>query len=377
MSGNVPDRKMGLLIAQCRRIPELLTLFIIGVSLVVSACSKEEPEQAPVARPIKMLTVGNASTGGVREYPGKITAEQHADMAFEVHGKLIDFPVKEGQEVSKGTVLARLDPRDFRANRDAARARRNAAKADYERYRDLYERDAASRQDLDVARRNYEVEQANLRTAQKALEDATLKAPFAGVVAKKLVDDPPVNVQAKQAVLVLQDDSSLKIVVNIPERDMAQATPGLSLEERAARSKSTVIVSSFPDRRFPAKLREFATTADPTTRTFEVTLAFENPPDISIAPGMTAKVVVTVSPDKGQSSPVVMIPANAVLSDDTGKAFVWRVDPASMQVQRAPVELGELSGAQTEIRSGLANGDMIAISGVHQLRDEMPVRRLD
>lgn len=350
---------------------------LVWVCLFLSGCGEKETEKASVARPVKMLTIGSMTAGGTREYPGEVSAAQNADMAFEVSGKIIEFPVKEGQEVAKGTLLARLDPRDFVAARDAAMARRNAAKADYERYQDLYERDATSRQELDVARRNYEVAQADLRTAQKAVEDTYLKAPFAGQLAKKLVEDPPINVQARQAVLILQDDSSLKININLPERDWAAAKPGLSLAQRTARAKPEVVISSLPDRKFSARITEIATTADPDTRTYGATLAFENPADVTIRPGMTAKVMVTFPHEGEESMGAISLPASAVLSDDKGAAFVWRVDPASMTVQQTPVVMGELSGNLVGIESGLSNGDLVAISGVRQLRDGMLVRKLD
>lgn len=362
----------------CRDLSARTAIFsLVWVCLFLSGCGEQEIEKAAVARPVKMLTIGDMGAGGTREYPGEVSAAQNADMAFEVSGKIIAFPVKEGQEVTKGTLLAQLDPRDFNSARDAVAARRNAAKADYERYQDLYERDATSRQQLDVARRNYEVAQADLRTAQKAVEDTTLKAPFDGKMAKKLVEDPPVNVQAKQPVLILQDVSSLKININIPERDWAKARPGLTLAQRTANAKPMVVISSIPDRKFPATLTEAATTADPDTRTYQATLAFENPKNVNIHPGMTAKVVVTLPDDGAKTARTISLPASAVLSDDKGAAFVWKVDPASMTVQQTPVVMGELSGMQVGIESGLSNGDLVAISGVHKLRDGMLVRKLE
>ena len=71
------------------------------------------------------------------------------------------------------------------------------------------------------------------------------------------------------------------------------------------------------------------------------------------------------------------IPANATVSDDEGKPFVWRVDPSSMRVHPAPLELGELSGSEVSVLGGLSDGDLIAISGVHQLREGMAVRRFE
>lgn len=344
-----------------------------GLNLILLGCGDKEPAATePVARPIKIVTIGG-SEGGTREYPGTIEPVQHADMAFEVSGKIIELPVNEGQEVKKGEVLARLDPRDFQANLDAEVANRNAAKADYERMRDLYERDAVSKQELDVARRNYEVAASKVKTTKKAVEDSYLRAPFAGKIAKKLVNDFQ-NVRAKDPVLILQDESSLKVVINIPERDAVLANPDLSLEQKNARVKPRVVLTALPDKQYPAAIFEYSTAADPITRTFEVSLAFTNPPDINISPGMTARVIGSI-PKHARRSGGISLPATAVTADKQGKAFVWRVDPKTMKVSAVPVVTGELRGDEIDIRSGLQQGDLIAVSGVHQLREDMLVRQ--
>ena len=134
-----------------------------------------------------------------------------------------------------------------------------------------------------------------------------------------------------------------------------------------------MIISAIPNRTFPAQIKEFASKADPETRTFQVTLIFDSPEDVSVLPGMTARVRV-----KSQAlSEKVRIPATAALTDENGKTFVWKLDPDSMTVRRTPVELGPLSGSEVEVHTGLSKGDQVAISGVHQLREGMVVRRFE
>jgi RND family efflux transporter MFP subunit len=151
----------------------------------------------------------------------------------------------------------------------------------------------------------------------------------------------------------------------------------MSLEERTAHVKPIVIVTALPDRSFPAQITEYSTTADPVTRTFSATLRFDPPDDVNIKPGMTATVRVHIQPDapaaRGGSN--VSIPASAAITDETGQAFVWLVEPGSMTVKRNPVTLGSLSGDRVFVTGGLASGQQIAITGVHHLRDGMLVRR--
>lgn len=339
-------------------------------------CGEEPAPVVPVARPVKILTIGTQGAVETLEYSGTITAAQHSEMAFEVPGKITDFPVVEGQVVKKGDLLVRIDPRDMAALADVDTAKVGLAKAEYERMKKLFEADVASQQELDRAKRAYEVSVARSKGSTKGLEDTQLLALFDGIIAKKLVRDFE-NVRAKQPVLILQDTTNLKIEVTIPEADAVRTVPNLTLEQRTARIKPIVIVTALPDRSFPAHITEFSTTADPVTRTFGATLRFDPPDDVSIKPGMTATVRIHLS-SRAQiaaGAAEISIPASAAITDETGQAFVWVIEPGSMAVKRTPVQLGNLSGTRVFVPSGLVSGQQIAISGVHQLRDGMIVRR--
>jgi RND family efflux transporter MFP subunit len=350
-----------------------LTAVALGLVTAALGCSEEPAPPPPVARPVKILTVGGAGVGGSLEFPGKISPTQNAEPAFEVPGKIIEFPVNESQALEEGDVIARLDPRDYQSEVDKATANARKTEVDLQRYRTLYEKGVNPKSDLDGAQRRYEVTLAELKTAQKALEDSVLRAPFSGTVAKKLVADFQ-NVQAKQPIVVLQDESTLQIEVAIPERDFARMTPGLSNEERTRRGNPQVSLSSIPGRSFPARVKEFSTTADPVTRTFTATFEFNPPADVTILSGMTAKITLSPRGAAVEGSDLA-IPARAVVTEANGEAFVWVVDPASMKVARTPVVVGGLAGEDILIRSGLSNGQQIAVSGVHELTDGAEVRR--
>ncbi len=346
-----------------------------AVLLATTACKEAPVEQAPTTRPVKMLTIGGTQSGGELEYPGMVGAAKEAEVAFEVAGRITSLPIEEGQRVKKGAVLARLDARDYQSSVDAANADLNAARAEYDRVRALFARSAVSRQELDAARRNKEVSETSVQRARKALEEARLVAPFAGTIARKLVDEFQ-NVQAKQPVVLLQDDSSLEIRIAIPEGDLGRVRPGLDPKDASVETNPMVEISSFPGRKFPARMKSFSTAADPATRTFAATFRFERPTDIVIRPGMTARLTATL-PDAGGDSAAgaVLIPSNAVRNDGDG-SFVWLVD-GSMSVSPRKVEIGELVGSQVKIVSGLSAGDVIATSGVQQLREGVVVRRFE
>ncbi|MGD8843480.1 MAG: efflux RND transporter periplasmic adaptor subunit [Gammaproteobacteria bacterium] len=350
----------------------LFPALIVGcAALFAGGCEKPPAEQKTEVRPVKILTVQASGPTGQREYPATIKATQQADMGFEVPGRMEEFLVKEGQLVHKGDVLARLDDRDYQYELEKARANQRKALADLNRSLSIYREDpgAISTGAIDSDRRAKEVTDASVQQAEKAVEDTILRAPFDGYVARKLVEDFA-NVQAKEPVLILQDVSELEVEVSVPERDMVGGERTNDMDELTARVKPEVSLTSMPGLNFPARIKEFATTADPGTRTFQVTLIFDVPDDVSIFPGMTARVHARVA--NGNN---IRVPVGAVVSNAQYQAFVWKVDPDSMTVSPAPVELGDMQEDEVEISSGLQGGDMIAVSGLRYLQDGMQVRR--
>jgi RND family efflux transporter MFP subunit len=343
---------------------------------LVAACGQETVERPEVVRPVKTQVFGAAGLGSGLEYSGVVQATREADLSFEVPGRVVEFPVVEGQRVRTGTLLARLDPRDYEAQRDAAAAERNAAEADYTRYQELYAAAAVSLQELEVRQRNFQVSDARLRTADKTVTDTRLLAPFDGQVARTIVNELE-QVQARQPVLFFVDDSGLEVLINIPESDALRGTRYLSSAAAMADLNPRVTVSTLPGVTFPARLAEFASAADPVTRTFAATFAFAPPDDAAIRPGMTARIVLSAPAEPGEvSATSASLPVVSVMADDQGAPFVWRIDPTTMRVSQVPVQVGTVFGGEIAVTGGLEPGDLIAVSGVHNLRPGMQVREV-
>jgi RND family efflux transporter MFP subunit len=354
----------------------VLLISVSSVAVLVG-CERQTVEREPVVRPVRILTIGAGSEGRSLSYSGQLRAGETAELGFEVPGRIIELPVNEGQTVNQGDMLARLDPADFQSQLDQAEAHFRQTEATYERFKEIVDRGAVSRQELDLRRRNFEVARAELATARKALSDTRLIAPFSGIIGRRLVDNF-VNVQAKQGVVILQDLTYLEVVIAIPEQDWARADPNLSKEERTDLVRPMVSVSMIPDRSFPARIQEVATVADPVTRTFDVIAEMDNPGDVSLLPGMTANITITV-PESGTAANAPLgyaIPANAVLADEQGVPTVWKVNPDTMTVSRVPVQLGAPAGNIIRVLGGLQAGDRIATTGVHNLREGMQVSEL-
>ena len=367
MEPSVPSRIVLL-------VPLLLTL------VLVSSCKKEEVvERVSPPRPIKIYRLSGQLGSTRPDYPGRIKSKKVVELAFDVDGLIIDWNVEEGQQVRKGQILSRVDPRDYQAQAEAARARLRLADAEYRRESKLFASGSGTQRDLDVATRSRDVSRAELRIQQKALEDTKLRATFDGVIARKLVTDFR-NVAAREPVLLLQDESMMEVVVDVPERDLAgdkaRSSADFDLARWNAEAKPMVELSSVPGRQFPVTLSELATAADPNTRTFRATFTMEKPEGVGVLSGMTAKLVLTglltTAPDD------FLVPAAAVVADSQDEPFVWLVDEESMSVSKRPVTVGKITGGdRIVVTEGLEGGEAIAMTGVHLLTEGRVVTEME
>ncbi|HEY8159092.1 MAG TPA: efflux RND transporter periplasmic adaptor subunit [Methylobacter sp.] len=362
-------------------------LVICTVSLaLLSACGQsEEPvKTVETIRPVKLMKVGGSLAGKTRKLPGTVRAADRVDLAFQVPGTLVELPVKEGQTVKKGTLVARIDPRDYETNlRNAegvlAKAEAGLAYtiAEYKRYVKVKETDAGAVSDSivslklaaeKVARADLQSAKATVAAAKDQLEYTRLKAPFDGVIAQKYVDNFK-EVQAKEAVLSLQNVTDVEVIIDVPELMIAPI--------RKTLPRFYAEFTADPNRRFELRIKEFATQADSVTQTYRVVLAMPAPTGIRVLPGMTVDVAIEFT-EEAEAGAEILIPAIAVFADNAGHSQVWVVDPQTNKVQRRAVTTGDLSGSDSiRIVSGLNADETIAISGVSTLSEGQTVRVLE
>ena len=365
----------------------LRTVFLISLlALLLCSCGKKGAEKAEAiaVRPIKLMTVGSDLTGQTRKLPGTVRATKRVDLAFQVSGPLIELPVKEGQRVNRGDLIARIDPQDFETslrNAKGALARAKAsldyAVAEYQRFRNVKATDAGAVSDSQVhlkftaqavAQAGLQSAEAGLAAAQDQLDYTRLRAPFTGLIARRLVDNYQ-EVAVKQPIVSLQNMTDIEVLVDVPESMMAPI--------RAAKPRLYADFASDPTRQFDLKIKEMALLADSMTQTFQVVLVMPAPAGIRILPGMTATVSIEfakVPEDEGG----IIVPAVAVWADDAGHSMVWVVDTKTMAVHRRAVTTGDLTGTDSiKITAGLAPEEVIAISGVSKLQEGQVVRKLE
>src|SRR5215467_5685116 len=281
----------------------------------------------------------------------------------------------------------------------AAEAKLENTKIEFDRYARLLQSSAVSRSDYDLAQTNYRVAQEEEQAARQIVEkgaaarkedieaqegvvsgleaklseasvqfrDSTLRAPYNGIIAQRLVNEGQ-PIAPNTPVVKFQDDDEVDVVMDVPEKFMAneiRQAAGLSMAAK---------FSGAPDLEFPVKLKEAAQAADPKTQTFQVRVAMKRPAGFTALPGMTAVVKVVYFPG-GVPSSRILVPISAVTKTETETQVVWVVE-ANQTVSPHPVELGAASGGDIEILKGLQPGDRIVAAGAWSLRPGMKVSDL-
>lgn len=344
------------------------SLATIGVSLLLlTACEEEKTEKKQQsARYVKVLQVSETGGKSHRIFPGKTKASQTADMSFQVPGELIDFPLKEGEEVEEGETLARLDPTDFELDIRKRTALRDNAKVEVDRSAILLKKDFTSKSSHDLKLTQLEVAESDLGTAIERLDDSTLTAPFAGKVGKTYVDNFQ-QVPAKTPVLTLQQVDPIDVTVQLPEDVVAQIQQDNVVDH-------FVTFSVIPNQRFTAKYKESASISDPVTQTYDVVMTLPNPQGFNVLPGMTANVGISYKTDDAPEN--ILIPFSAIGVEPDGSPYIFVLTPDKNTLEKRFVSLTPPEDDQVGVTEGLHPGDTIVIAGVNFLRDGEKVQPL-
>lgn len=345
----------------------LATSAILAAAVLAAGCS-EPPAPEPI-RPIRSIKVADAASLGQRWFPGRAEATLEVDLGFEVNGQLIERPANVGDVITAGTLMARVDPREFDNALLRAKAERDRAKAYFERVEIAYEKRAVARQEVDDARAQFNRAQATVEIRQKDVDDTRMTAPFDGVVSSTFVDNFQ-NVRAKQPVIRFLDVSSVEMVINVPE-DMINLVQYVKTVR--------VRFDAIPGVETQATVKEVSNEASKATRTFPVTLIMEPKiGDTTIKPGMAGEVTAgNVEIPERLLKKGIEVPATAIFSpddEDPSKTFVWVVDESSSTVHRREVTAVRLSERGGTLVQGLDPGTRIATAGVHSLREGQQVR---
>ncbi|MGF1727021.1 efflux RND transporter periplasmic adaptor subunit [Photobacterium nomapromontoriensis] len=334
--------------------------------LLLSGCGAEEPQLviAPVVKPALTEVISTRANDDLN-FNGVVRAAERAELAFRVGGRITDILVKEGDEVKQGKLLAKLDPRDAQTALESAALELENSQAEYTRGKAIYDKSQAiAKSDLDTLSTRYNLAKNRLADAKRQLEYTEIKAPFDGIIGRKLVDNH-VQIQANTPVFTLHNLGDLEVVINIPDTVMLSGIHGTNAQAE---------ISAIPGEVFPLALRTYATQADPITQTYAVVLGFNDLNGFRVLPGMAVKVVPIV-PSANATAVLssITVPLTAVVPDNQGKQFVWVINSAN-KVEKRYVQVGALSKNRIVVKDNLKPGERIAIAGVSSMKEGMEVR---
>lgn len=343
----------------------LLAAAIVGLAGCDRATAVDVEDQS--VRPARILRVQSPIENSRHTFVGKVEAAQTVDMTFQVSGPLAELPIKEGQTVAKGALVAALDPSDFmRALRESEVELKLAAQ-DLERKQSLLQRRVISQSLVDEAQARFQLWQVRVENAAEQYADARIVAPFDAYVTRRYTDNF-VNVQAGQNIARLSDLNELFVVASVPGSLLATVGGDDVAGVEAA-------FSFIPDERFPLEYRENIGEAESVAQTYEVTFAMRRPQAWNILPGMSATVTVALKATATESTGI-RVPASALVASPDKSFHVWVYDDESSLVSVRAVEVGAVDTDGVQILQGLAAGDLIVAAGANQLQTGMKVRVL-
>jgi RND family efflux transporter MFP subunit len=388
-----------------------LILGVLALILLAAAASafrdrKAEVEVAAARKPVN-------GPAGVLNASGYITPRRRATIAAKITGRVTSVMFDEGTRVTEGQLLATLDDSDARRALDSAKADRDSAQAaiaDYEvqlhnaeielhRAQQLVKEGVQTQQALDaatmtadslrakinLAKQQVAASEARIREQQQAVDNCTIRAPYAGIVVSKdaQVGEMVSPVSAgggftRTGIATIVDLHSNEIEVDVSESYIAKVQPNQPV---------TAILDAYPDWSIPAKVRTVIPTADRQKATVKVRISFTDGNHVRlidpatqprILPDMGVKVTFLedekpkAAADKSAADPVVALGPQAAIHQDNSSKFVFVVKGDTLE--RRAVSLGSARGTDVEILAGLQPDVVVVIKGAESLRDGQSVQ---
>ncbi|MBO6826749.1 MAG: efflux RND transporter periplasmic adaptor subunit [Sneathiella sp.] len=344
-----------------------VSALLVGLGGCLADEGQQQQAKQDVVRPAKIIKVSSGAGPKLKTFPGITEASEKSELAFRVSGQIAELPVRAGQALKKGDLIARLDDASYQNVLADRKANYDLTRIELERRKKLQQKNHVSKSTLDIARTNFESARAALKQAQDDLRYTRLLAPYDGMVSRTLVENFE-NIQAKQTVVLFQGNDNIDISFNVPE-DLL-----LRMNSETTRGQVLVRFDSIPDRTFNAFYKEHETLPDQATRSFRVVVTMPMPIGITALPGMSVNVVVDTSEIIDRKVATVKVPVEAVFEAE-GETWVWQLKPDNT-VFKTHVEVDRIDGDSILLANGLIEGTRIIAAGVSHIRDGQTVREM-
>lgn len=322
----------------------------------LSGCQKEAPAplwQAPVVRTAPVTNSGSAANLALS---GQLDADVSVAVSFKGLGTVQKVLVSEGQSVRQGQILAIQDAASLKDQLATAQAKARQAEDAYNRLEPMHKNGTVPEIKWVEVETGRDQARSMVSMARRNMEDAVLRAPLSGIVAKRSVE-PGEQAPLGQAAFTIVQTGTMLATVAVAEKDIVGLKTGA-----AAR-----VSISAANQDLSGKIREIGIEADPLSRTYKVKVAIPNPKGL-LRVGMVAEVHLRAP---GQH-PGVLVPGSAVLTDASGNRFVWV--EANGIVKRRLVRVAGFLKEGLAVDSGISSGENVVVSGTPMLSDNLHVR---
>jgi membrane fusion protein (multidrug efflux system) len=310
------------------------------------------------AVPVEVAAVKRQSVASYIQTNGSLEAENDVQIVARTQGPIVELLTEEGRRVAKGQIMARIDPKETRAQVEIAKVALREADRVYKRAQETFEQQLISQADFDAALAAKESAEATLLDRQVQLDYTEIRAPFAAVVVDRNIRLGD-NVTVGQILFRISDFDPLLSKIQVPEKELPRLHKG---------QPAYLTVEAWPDERFPAKVLRLSPVVDATTGTIRVTLEVEGRD--KLRPGMFASVFLEAS----RHDDALTIPKAALSLESLGDTvYVVNGDVAA----RRAIQLGYEEADIVEVTSGLKEDDRVIVVGQDGLSDGTPIQILE
>jgi len=266
-------------------------------------------------------------------------------------GRIAQILARDGDAVSVGAVLAKLDDREPRAALAQLAAREKFLREEVDRLRPLRERGVVSQQSFDRAASDLQQANAQTQAARKLLADRTLESPIAGVVLRQdgLIGEV---VEAGRVLYWVGPPRPIRIVADVDEQDIPRVKAG---------QRALIKADAFPDRAIEAKVADITLKGDPVNQTYRVYLSL--PDDAPLLIGMTVEVNIVLR----ETADALLVPQGGLRD---GKVWIVKEGVA----KAIAVRTGAVGDKAVEIRDGLSGDEVLINAPPRDLKDGTKVR---
>ena len=333
--------------------------------LLLSGCqqgaengAKDDEEETPPI-PVETSKPVRGDVFAVYSGTAPIEAFAEADVIAKVEGEVREILVEEGDEVSEGAVLARLDGDRLRLELNESRARLNKMRRDFERNKELREKGLLSEGDFEKLRFDLEALEASFNLATLELDYTKIRAPINGVVSERYIKIGTTIRVGDPAFRVTSFDP-LVAYLHVPEREYRQIRSGQPV---------AIDIDALADQRVFSEVTRISPVVDPETGTFKITIEIRDE-ERRIKPGMFGRMSIVYD----RHDNVLQIPRSAVI-EDRGNETVFIVEDG--EAVRRAVQTGYGSEGLVEITEGLSDEDNVVTVGHVGLKPGAKVKVID